>query len=405
MYRLLIATRRCAISALLISILASVPSAQEPINIDSITSLPVIGRVDTRSGKKLFKLFPLEGTTLLRRVEFPGASSFRLHFSVLAPKDLPAGSWSVRVLNFSDDRERWALTPQPSVKDFWSNQIKGSRARVLVTADAAIADKLQVIIDKVAFLQSITIPQTEINFKLERITNTTAPVRSAGRSVARLIIQRDGDDLPVTCTGFLVGTEILITNRHCIRSGSEARNTDVQFDFDDDNAEPVQVGVKELLLTSCDLDFVLLRLDQSFACTTAACNTTFERRPLALARNPNLTSGQTKLVAIQHPDGEAKQVSVTGCIADQLGLMGSSSTLTDFAHKCDTKNGSSGTPVQLINDAGKVGAVVGLHHLGVRMDSVDDEAPKQINRAVSTKKIIAYITLAKPALLKELVLQ
>jgi V8-like Glu-specific endopeptidase len=96
---------------------------------------------------------------------------------------------------------------------------------------------------------------------------------------------------------------------------------------------------------------------------------------------------------------------VTGCIADQLGLMGSSSTLTDFAHKCDTKNGSSGTPVQLINDAGKVGAVVGLHHLGVRMDSVDDEAPKQINRAVSTKKIIAYITLAKPALLKELVLQ
>ena len=109
-------------------------------------------------------------------------------------------------------------------------------------------------------------------------------------------------------------------------------------------------------------------------------------------------------MAIQHPDGEAKQVSVTGCIADQLGLMGSSSTLTDFAHKCDTKNGSSGTPVQLINDAA-VGAVVGLHHLGVRIDSVNEEEPKQINRAVNTREIIAYITRLKPELLAELALQ
>ena len=393
---------RSALIASLLSVRASVPVAQEPINIDSLTSLPVIGRVET----KLISLFPLEaGNTFVQRVDFPGESSFRLHFSVLAPKDLPTGSWSVRIMNFSDNVERWAITPKSSVREFWSSQIKASRARVVVTAEPAVADKLQVIIDKVAFLQSITIPQTELNFRLKPILKAPAPIQSAGRSVARLIIQRDGDDLPVPCTGFLVGNEILITNRHCIRSGSEARDTDVQFDYDDDNAEPVQAGVTELLLTSCDLDFVLLRLDKSFACKTAACNTAFERRPLSLSRNPNLTSGQTKLVAIQHPDGEAKQVSTDGCVADELGLMGSSSTLTDFAHKCDTKNGSSGSPVQLINDAGTIGAVVGLHHLGFRLDSPKDEAPRKINRAVNTKEIIAYIKLMKPALLDELALQ
>jgi hypothetical protein len=407
MYQFFNATWRFAIIGSFLSSLVSVTLAQgtEPINVDSLTSLPAIGRVETLTGNKLFKLFPLEGTTFLQRVDFPSASSFRLHFSVLAPKSLPAGSWSVRIINFSDDRERWALTPQSSVNDFWSSEIKGSRARVVIRADAAVADKLQVIIDKVAFLRAITIPQTMINSKLQRITKATDPIRLAGRAVARLVIQPDGKDAPVSCTGFLVGNDILMTNRHCIRSGSEARDADVQFDYDEDDAEPVQVAVKELLLTSCDLDFVLLRLDQSFACKTAACNTAFERRPLPLARNPSLISGQTKLVAIQHPDGEAKQVSTEGCIADQLGLMGSSSTLTDFAHKCDTKEGSSGTPVQLISDTGTVGAVVGLHHLGFRLDSVNDEAPKQINRAVNTREIIAYITRLRPALLVELALQ
>jgi len=369
-----------------------------------VAALPVIGRVEP----KLFSLYPLEGDTFVLPIDFPGASSFRLHFSVLAPNDLPVGSWSIKITNFADDQVRWALTPESFVRSIWSSEIKGSRARVVVKAEPAVAGKLHVMIDKVAFLQSITIPQTEIDEKLTPITKVSGPlsnpIKAAGRSVARLIIQQDGGD-PVSCTGFLVGNDLLITNRHCIRSGSEARNTDVQFDYDRDDAEPVQVQVKELLLTSCDLDFVLLRLDKSFACKNAACSTVDERAPLRLARNPILTPGQTKLVAIQHPDGEAKQVSVDGCIADALGLMGSSSTLTDFAHKCDTKGGSSGTPLQLIGNGNTIGAVVGLHHLGIRADTVKEGQPKQINRAVTTKDIIDYINRMKPALLAELALQ
>jgi len=410
LYKVLITVWRALLIASLLSALASTPLAQDtqPINIDSLMTLPVVGHVQTLSGRELFNLFPLEGDTFVQRISFSEASSFRLHFSVLAPKDPPAGSWTVKIINFSDNGERWKLTPESSLKGFWSGEIKGSRARVVVKADQAVASQLHVIIDKVVFLQSITIPQTEINFKLTRFTNLSGPlsgpIKSAGRSVARLMIQRD-DDLPVPCTGFLVGPDLLMTNRHCIRSGSEAGNTDVQFDYDKDGAQPVQAGVKELLLTSCDLDFVLLRLDTSFACKNAACSTAFERPPLALARNATLTPGQTKLVAIQHPDGEAKQVSVTGCVADQLAMMGSSSTLTDFAHKCDTKPGSSGTPLQLLSDSGAVGAVVGLHHLGVRIDSVNEVEPKLINRAVSIKEIIAYINRMKPALLNELTLQ
>lgn len=407
MYKSLKAVWHCVLTASLLSALAAATLAQnaEPLNVDSLTSLPVVGRVES----KLFSLYPLEGDTFVLPIDFPGASSFRLHFSVLAPKDLPSGSWSIKIINFSDNRERWVVTPESSVRKIWSSEIKGSRARVVVAAEPAVASKLHVMIDKVAFLQSITIPQTEINKKLTPITKISgplsSPIKAAGRSIARLMIQWDGNDLPVSCTGFLVGSDLLMTNRHCIRSGSEARDTDVQFDYDRDDAEPLQVQVKELLLTSCDLDFVLLRLNTSFACKNAACNTAFERPALPLARNPILTPGQTRLVAIQHPDGEAKQVSVDGCVADQLELMGSSSTLTDFAHKCDTKGGSSGTPLQLISDGNMIGAVVGLHHLGFRVDSVNEEGPKQINRAVLTKEIIAYINRMKPALLAELALQ
>jgi hypothetical protein len=178
----------------------------------------------------------------------------------------------------------------------------------------------------------------------------------------------------------------------------------VQFDYDKDGVQPLSVGVKELVLTSCDLDFVLLRLNKSFACLNSACSGLYERAPLPLARNDSLTVGQ-RLIAIQHPDGEAKQVSQEGCVVDQLQMVGSSSTLTDFAHKCDTKGGSSGTPIQLLGDGDTVGAVVGLHHLAFRIDSVQESEPKPINRAVSSKQIITYITQTKPALLSDLAIQ
>jgi hypothetical protein len=381
----------------------------ESVYSDPHSDLPVIGRTDNLTGARLIKLFPLEDGAFVKKLDFPGAASFRVHFSVVGMPKSPGAKWNVKIINFENEQPRWALCPDDTncpekpVSDFWTNEIKGSRARVLVTTNAAAAN-LQIIIDKIAFLQAVTTPQTQIDYKLTSIGQNSAPIKRAGRSIARLLIQRDDDGLTVPCTGFLVGRDLLITNRHCIRSGTEARNTTVQFDYDLDGADPVQAGVKELLLTSCDLDFVLLRLDKSFACQTQACSGNYERTPLTLARTPSLVIGQ-QLIAIQHPDGEAKQVSRDGCVMDQLLMIGSSSSLTDFGHKCDTKPGSSGTPIQLLGVGDVVGPVIGLHHLAFRIDNVNETAPKPVNRAVSSKQIIDYITQVKPALINELVIQ
>jgi hypothetical protein len=370
--------------------------------IDSPPKLPIIGRVENLSGTDLIELFPLRDGVYVENVDFPGTSSFRLHFSVLKVRD-PAQSWSVRILNFADNKELWTFSPAASSRDFWSVEIRGPRARVVVTADGSGSEP-QIIIDKVVHLQSIVTPQTDLNGSLKPISEAPPSIRRTGRSVARLIIQRDEDFEPQPCTGFLVGHDLLMTNRHCIKSGGEAGRTVVQFDFDRDGIQPaVQVGVKELLLTSCDLDFVLLRLDRGFSCLNTACNSPYERPALALARNDTLAVGQ-RLVAIQHPNGEAKKVSKDGCTVDQLLMVGSSSTLTDFAHKCDTDWGSSGTPLQLLGQGDVVGTVVGLHHLGVRKDNVSSSDPRQVNRAVRTRLIISYITQTRPALLNELTL-
>jgi hypothetical protein len=381
-----------------------VSQTAEPVSIDSRATLPEVGRTENLSGTKLIRLFPLEENAFTLPLDFPGASSFRLHFSVLKPVP-PGTGWTVKVVDVLDPQKVfWTFTSDGSRQDFWTGEIRGARARVVVNAGPVVGD-LQLMIDRIARLRAITTPLTELHFKLKPISQFGIGVRRAGRGVARLLVQPDGEDLTRACTGFLVGRDILMTNRHCIKSGSEARNADVQFDYDVDGGEFFSAGVKEVLLTSCDLDFVLLRLDKSFGCQSATCSGPLERTPFTMARDDASVTVDRTLVAIQHPDGAAKQVSQEGCAVKLLKIPGTSSTLTDFGHECDTRHGSSGAPLQLVDAAGSPRAVVGLHHLGLRVDSVQQQDPLLVNRAVSTKLIIAYINQVKPALLAELFLQ
>ena len=65
-----------------------------------------------------------------------------------------------------------------------------------------------------------------------------------------------------------------------------------------------------------------------------------------------------KLFVVQHPSGEAKQISDEGCAVVMIPAPGRGAD-TDLAHGCDTLGGSSGSPV-----FNSTGHVVGLHHWG-----------------------------------------
>jgi hypothetical protein len=108
------------------------------------------------------------------------------------------------------------------------------------------------------------------------------------------------------------------------------------------------------------------------------------------------------LVIVQHPSGEPKQASIADCQlsgpdrvpvppggtcvygnlpgVNRVGV--TPGDKTDFGHLCDTKGGSSGSPVADWD----TGLVVGLHHFGFLDGSADP-----VNQAVVHTRILQDI--------------
>jgi V8-like Glu-specific endopeptidase len=108
---------------------------------------------------------------------------------------------------------------------------------------------------------------------------------------------------------------------------------------------------------------------------------------LALTSLPTFPD-KTKLVVVEHPGGEPKQVSIKDCAVQGTTKMGVQSK-SDFGHTCDTLGGSSGSPVMRLSD----GVLVGLHHFGFTSGDLDP-----VNQAVYIHLVIEDIRAHVPAL-------
>jgi hypothetical protein len=87
-----------------------------------------------------------------------------------------------------------------------------------------------------------------------------------------------------------------------------------------------------------------------------------------------------RLFLLQHPEGKPKRAAFSpNCSVDVAQVFGRGAVETDFEHVCDTKPGSSGSPVAIWETS----RVVGLHHLGFR-PGVD----KAVNQAVHISHIV-----------------
>ena len=174
-----------------------------------------------------------------------------------------------------------------------------------------------------------------------------------GRSVARLSVPRFEGDAPrmqpTTAnpvlffgTGWLLGVKHVITNYHVINARTDgeapaasaefelqARGTEVQFDYDDQNVAGEKFSVTALSAANVQLDYAILELDREPG-----------RPPLPIwARPIDFTEGARLPVnIIQHPGGQAKQIAIRNNLA--AALKGD-----DLAYFTDTEAGSSGAPV------------------------------------------------------------
>jgi len=170
-------------------------------------------------------------------------------------------------------------------------------------------------------------------------------------------------------SGFLVGPRVLMTNNHVIRSVEEARQVEVQLDYQENvSGDPLPVQAFRL-----DPDLFFLTdplLDFTFVGTAAASKNgqSIERYPwLQLIGTLGKAEKGDPLNIIQHPRGGLKQIALRNNEVIEVP-----EGKADFLYyTTDTEPGSSGSPC--FNDQWEL---VALHHSGV---------PKTLNGEILKK--------------------
>lgn len=306
----------------------------------------------------------LQWSTKVSRI---GAGFLRLHFA-----NLQAASEQDFNLVVRDRSGHSVMQVSSTAKgSFWTPIIGGDVVQVDVYANARPTG-LSFDIDRLVFQRLEGVKYSirgEDN--REEVYKMTPVIRESARAVGKL--QFVADDVPKSCTGFLIGPNLFMTNNHCVKTQEECGSAVVTFGYQYDANGTLSLGdgagCKTLAATDVPLDFSVLELD---------------RRAGDIWGTLTLADQDPKVgdpgVLIEHGGGMPKQVSRKGCQVTTEPADGRDKN-TDIGHICATLEGASGAP--LLGLFGTNFRVIGLHHWGF-------EAPglwSQENRAVRATKI------------------
>ncbi len=307
-----------------------------------------------------------------------GARYVRLRFSQI--KDQTQFNYEVLVRNRNGAIVQSFTKAQfGSDEDFWTTVIDGDYARVEIVAKAPPAG-LSFKLSEIAYQQnmgarfSITLPDDR-----EPIVNwrDTPEVYGPSHSVAKLVFIDGGAS--ASCTGFLLSDDLMITNEHCIRNASVCQKTAIAiFNYEVNESGNLNASEKyqcaDLVKSNHALDASLLRLVGKPGAHWGH---------LQLSSRAPVLGEQSFLV--QHAGGDPKQISAKRCFVTTAVADGYDKD-TDFGHKCNTLEGSSGS-LLLGSDV----TVIGLHHFGFDSQSQDQKWRNE-NRAVLAGRIKKWVT-------------
>lgn len=306
------------------------------------------------------------------RSRFPGAATpdgLRVHALFTDP---PSAGWMMRIAS-TDGVVVDTVTPASigAAREFWSEEVQGTVAIVELVRTAS--GRTPAVVLDYAYRVTPAVQQAiHGQNQLMPIANAPLRIRRFGPPVARLrfIIPGQGQ---ATCTAFLVGRRLMLTNQHCIATADEMQSAIVDFNYDRPGATPQHVRTDAIVSSSAELDYTLLRL---------AADPPDGAGRLFFALDVDRVDHQP-LFIVEHPSGEPKQVSIADCSISGVQRSGvSAADKTDFGHTCDTLGGSSGSPVL----DWTTGRVVGLHHFGFLSG-----VPDPVNQAVHQQRILAHI--------------
>ena len=173
-----------------------------------------------------------------------------------------------------------------------------------------------------------------------------------GRKVGWIITRsRSNPNLYHTCTGFLVGPDLFMTNHHCINDAAGALPLDGMYIFMDYYQDGAYGGVtarvSSIVRMDATKDYALLRLN-------ASIGNTYGWLELNTTTVPNATQS---VKIISHPRGRSKEI-----VRNNSQIVAVPSLINRYpfllAYLADSEQGSSGAPVFLRDGTG----VIAIHH-------------------------------------------
>ncbi|MEY8880801.1 serine protease [Donghicola sp. XS_ASV15] len=261
----------------------------------------------------------------------------------------------------------------------WTPLLPFGRARLALVSDSRLPDTAALVIESIA-IQSTKIARysTYGENQLTPINNPEVPeeFQALGPPVALLSFVEGG--FARTCSGFLIGSDQLMTNEHCIRDQETCASMTAVFGYEYDQTGRLGIGAQA---TCAGVD--LLRMNPALDVSVVTLDRPMDDAYGLVEILPMETVPEMPMVVVQHSGSQPKQISMLDCTAGELRVAGRGEA-TDFTHTCDTSGGSSGAPV-----FDRQGRLVGLHHFGFQDGDAWDS-----NRAVHLDLIADWLNTA-----------
>jgi hypothetical protein len=310
-------------------------------------------------------------------------------------------------------------------KMVWTRFVKASKVTFDVHAEPGVTVELEareaIILSNTAYIPRYSWqgPSAAYVALYDYEHSDPEKVRRAGDRVGFLVGRDEAEingafrGVSWCCSGILLTDTLLLTNWHCggrsmarpeemWRDDADARTCDsLLINMAWDDASPAREGrCVKVEHPNKSLDYALLRV----AAVVGGLQGLSTGRPVTFA--PKRPDHGEALRIIHHPDCLGKRVSFHGgtgrCQVSQTERAAWDGApkhpKSEFAHVCDTEDGSSGAPV--FNERGEL---VGLHHLG--HESIPGDPQKTCdkqNKAIHIDAVMADVKKSKPALYREI---